>query len=281
MRTIPTLVTAAALAAATLAVAPVAAAGGPGHGPGPGHGGGPGHGPRGTCAGVEALFCEDFESEPTGGASSLDWGVDTRHGTLRVERAGRAGKVLRVHTEDNGYAFLEVDDFAVPGNTFYGRLRLKVDDFPTAPDWAHFTLVEVTGSGSDEVVRPLGGQFAPTVGPDATFWGIGADGGPTGDWTSWRESAPTVEDQWQCVEFEWFAPENRVALWFDGVPQPDLTVTGNEHGGADVPFVLPTADTVRIGWQLYQGGATPDHFDVWVDDITLASERVGCAGGAS
>jgi len=275
MRTIPTLVTVAALAAATLALAPVAAAGG-GHGPGPGKGPGPGHGPSGGCERVEALFCEDFESEPTGGAASLDWGVDTRHGTLKVERAGRAGKVLRVHTEDNGYAFLKVLDFAAPENTFYGRLRIKVDDFPTAPDWAHFTLVEVTGSGSDEVVRPLGGQFAPTVGPDATFWGVGADGGPTGDWTNWRESAPTVEDRWQCVEFEWFAPENRVSVWFDGVPQPDLTVTGEEHGGADVPFVLPTADTVKIGWQLYQGGATPDQFDVWVDDITLSAERVGC-----
>ncbi|UZN03649.1 hypothetical protein [Cellulomonas sp. S1-8] len=274
MRTIRTLVTVAALAVATLVVAPAATAGSELDG-----GRGPGHGPgdRGPCARTDALFCEDFESEPVGGAASLDWGVDTRHGTLKVERAGRAGKVLRVHTEGNGYAFLKVVDFAAAENTFYGRLRIKVDDFPTAPDWAHFTLVEITGSGSDEVVRPLGGQFAPTVGPDATFWGIGADGGPTGDWTSWRESAPTVEDRWQCVEFEWYAPENRVSVWFDGVPQPDLTVSTSEHGGADTDFVLPTADTVKIGWQLYQGGPTPDHFDVWVDDITLAADRVGCA----
>ena len=286
----------AALAAATLALAPVAtAADGPdgsgggagqqaGHGgvAGPGKGGprpggpGQGHAPHGTCAGLDVLFCEDFEGQPTGGAASLDWGVSTRNGTLKVERAGSAGKALHVHTVDNGKAFLEVTDFDAPDNTFWGRLRIKVDEFPTAPDWAHFTLVEITGSGSDEVVRPLGGQFAPTVGQDAVFWGIGADGGPTGDWTSWRESAPTVGDRWQCVEFEWSAAENRVALWFDGVAQPDLTVTGEDHGGADVPFVLPDADTVRIGWQLYQGGTTPDHFDVLVDDVTLAAERVGC-----
>lgn len=276
MRTVPALTSAAALVAVALLTAPVAAAG-PGHGPGPAPGHGPGQGPgRGPCATVEALFCEDFESHPVGGASSEDWDVDTRHGTLRVERAGRAGKALHVSTRDNGTAFLEVNDLDAPGNTFWGRLRVKVDDFPTAPDWAHFTLVEVTGTGSDEIVRPLGGQFAPTVGPDATFWGIGADGGPTGDWTSWQESAPTVEDRWQCVEIEWHAPENRVALWFDGVPQPDLTVTTTDHGGADTDFVLPVAQTVRVGWQLYQGGATPDRFDVWVDDITLAAERIGC-----
>lgn len=305
MRTPRTLLAVAVLAATTLALAPGATAddgptgsgGGagpqPGHGAGPGgHGPGPhppghhgpgdhgpgGHGPggHGTCADLDVLFCEDFEGQPAGGAATLDWGVSTRNGTLKIERAPHAGKALHVHTVDNGKAFLEVTDFAAPDNTFWGRLRIKVDEFPTAPDWAHFTLVEITGSGSDEVVRPLGGQFAPTVGPDAIFWGIGADGGPTGDWTSWRESAPTQTDRWQCVEFEWSAAENRVALWFDGVAQPDLTVTGDDHGGADVPFVLPTADTVRIGWQLYQGGTTPDHFDVLVDDITLAAERVGC-----
>ena len=77
---------------------------------------------------------------------------------------------------------------------------------------------------------------------------------------------------------EWSAPDDRVAVWFDGVAQPDLTVTGTEHGGAPVDFVLPTADTVKVGWQLYQGGPTPDHFDVWMDDITFDTERVGCAG---
>ncbi|GIG23575.1 hypothetical protein Cch01nite_42990 [Cellulomonas chitinilytica] len=250
-------------AGAAAAAAPVAEAGGA-------------HGSRTPCARTAALFCEDFESQPVGGASSLDWGVDTRHGTLRVERSGHAGKVLHVHTEGNGAAFLEVPDLAAPGNSFFGRVRVKVDDFPTAPDWAHFTLVEVAGAGSSEVVRPLGGQFAPTVGPDATFWGVGADGGPTGDWTSWQESAPTVEDRWQCVEFQWDAPENRVSLWFDGAAQPDLTVTTTDHGGAATDFVLPSADTVRVGWQLYQGGSTPDHFDVWLDDITFAAERVGC-----
>lgn len=229
-----------------------------------------------SCARTVALFCEDFEGQPVGGASSLDWGLETRDGTLRVERE-RGDKVLHVHTEGNGLAFLKVTNFSAPGNSFYGRLRLKVDEFPTAPDWAHFTLVEATGSGSKEIVRPLGGQFAPTVGPDATFWGVGADGGPTGDWTNWRESAPTVEDDWQCVEFEWAGPENRVSVWFDGVEQPDLEVDTTNHGGAATDFVLPAADTIKVGWQLYQGGPTPDHFDLWMDDIAFSEDRVGCA----
>jgi hypothetical protein len=179
-----------------------------------------------------------------------------------------------VHTEDNGRAFLRVDDLAAPGNHFFGRMRLRVDAFPTAPDWAHFTLVEATGSGSAEIVRPIGGQYVPTL--DRSLWGVGADGGPTGDWTNWRESAPVTEDRWQCVEWELDAADNRVAVWFDGVANPELTASTAEHGGNPVPFILPVVNTVKIGWQLYQGGATPERFDLWIDDIALGAHRLGC-----
>ncbi|MBO4159233.1 hypothetical protein [Micromonospora antibiotica] len=220
------------------------------------------------------LFCEDFDRLPLGGPRTVNWGVDTRHGTLTVERARRGNQVLHLHTVDNGRAFLRVDDFAAPGNRFYGRMRLRVDAFPTAPDWAHFTLVEATGTGSTEVVRPVGGQYAPTV--PGTFWGVGADGGPTGDWTNWRESAPVVEDTWQCFEWQLDPADNRVAVWIDGVANPDLTASTTAHGGNDVPFVLPKVDTVKIGWQLYQGGTTPGAFDLWIDDIALSTKRLGC-----
>ncbi|WP_433304926.1 hypothetical protein ACQP2F_16665 [Actinoplanes sp. CA-030573] len=220
------------------------------------------------------LFCEDFDRLPPGGPSTLNWGVDTRHGTLTVERAARHNQVLHVHTVDNGRAFLRVDDFAAPGGRFFGRMRLRVDAFPTAPDWAHFTLVEATGSGSQDVVRPIGGQYAPTV--PGVFWGVGADGGPTGDWTNWRESAPVTEDRWQCFEWALDRADNRVAVWIDGEANPELTASTTEHGGNDVPFILPAVDTVKIGWQLYQGDTTPGQFDVWIDDIALSTQRLGC-----
>ncbi len=231
------------------------------------------------CARPGTLFCEDFEKLPLGGASSLDWGIDTRNGTLTVERrgtgpAGRRGKVLHVRTVDNGRAFLRVDDLVVPPTGFYGRMRLRVSAFPTAPDWAHFTLVEATGTGSTEIVRPVGGQYVPTL--DRSLWGIGADGGPTGDWTAWTESAPAVEDSWQCVEWRLDPVTNTVTTWFDGDQDGALTASQDAHGGNDVPFVLPAVDTVKIGWQLYQGGTIPAGFDLWIDDIALSARRLGC-----
>ena len=226
--------------------------------------------PRG-CPGPGVLFCETFERLPAGGASSLDWGIDTRNGTLTVERRG-GNKVLHVRTRDNGRAFLRVDDLAAPPTGFYGRMRLRVDAFPTAPDWAHFTLVEATGTGSAEVVRPVGGQYVPTV--QRNLWGIGADGGPTGDWTAWTESAPATADTWQCVAWRLDPRTNTVTTWFGD--ETTLTANETEHGGNPVPFVLPAVTTVKIGWQLYQGGTTPAEFNLWIDDITLSSHRLAC-----
>lgn len=229
-----------------------------------------------TCAKANLLFCEDFQSLPVGGASSLHWGVDTKHGTLTVERGGRQGqKVLRVHTEGNGRAFLKVDDFAAPGNSFYGRVRLRVNAFPTAPDWAHYTLIEATGEGP-EIVRPLGGQYAPPPHGDAAFWGVGADGGPTGDWTNWQTTTPSIAGTWQCVEWHMDATDNRISLWFDGTAKPELTVSTREHGGNPVDLTFPRFDTIKLGWQLYQGNPTPAGYDLWMDDIALSTQRVGC-----
>jgi len=225
------------------------------------------------CPRTGALFCENFERLPVGGAASMRWGIDTRNGTLTVERRA-GGKVLHVRTLDNGRAFLRADDLDVPATGLYGRMRLRVDAFPTAPDWAHFTLVEATGTGSTEVVRPLGGQYVPTA--DRSLWGIGADGGPTGDWTAWTEDAPATADVWQCVEWRLDPATGGVTTWFDGDATTALTVSRDAHGGNDVPFVLPDVDTVKIGWQLYQGGTTPGRFDLWIDDIALATQRVGC-----
>jgi hypothetical protein len=228
----------------------------------------------------EVLFCEDFEDLPPGEASeetSPSWGVEADAGTLAVASAAeREGQVLDVRTDGNGFAFLEVEDFSAPGNSFYGRMWMRVEAFPTAPDWAHFTLVEATGTGDGTMVRPIGGQYVPEVGNGVPLWGVGSDGGPTGDWTNWQESAPAEAGVWTCVEWEQDASDNRVSVWLDGEAQPDMTVTTTEHGGNQVDFVFPEFDTVRIGWQLYQADPTPASYDVRFDDVALATERLGC-----
>ncbi|MBO6936001.1 MAG: hypothetical protein JJ863_13535 [Deltaproteobacteria bacterium] len=228
------------------------------------------------CTGSE-LFCEDFEDLSTGDPSSDAWSA-VGNGSLTIvdDRTFAGERALQVHTDENGWAFMRVP-FSPPGNSFFGRMRVWVSEFPSAPNWAHYTLVELRGSDRGTRVRPVGGQYVPgTSGGPGAFWGIGADGGPTGDWTNWRTSAPSDGGRWLCVEWELDASDSFVRLSIDGADDDALTVDTNDHGGADVDFVFPTFEEVFLGWQLYQGGPTPNAYDVWIDDVVFDTTRVGC-----
>ena len=237
-------------------------------------------GRAGSCTNKSLLFCENFDHLPLGTAHSPNWGVDLQQGMLTIERraAYPTNRVLHAHTDGNGRARLVVENFSAPANSFFGRVRIRVDALPTAPDFAHYVMVEATGpEAGSEIVRPIGGQLIPVDGgAGENRLGIGADGGPTGDWTDHRESAPAAEERWQCFEWQMDASDNRIAVWIDGVANPDLTVSTKQHGGNPVDFVFPTFDTIKFGWQLFQADPTPPSFDVLLDDIALGTQRLGC-----
>ncbi|MFE9442097.1 hypothetical protein ACFYO2_24510 [Streptomyces sp. NPDC006602] len=224
------------------------------------------------------LFRENFDRLPVGPVTAgRGWTTDTADGSLSVEPSSTGhGRELRLHTEGNGRAFMVLSALAPPGNSFWARLRLRVNDFPTAPDWAHWTIAEASGSDVPTLVRPLGGQYVPTA--QANFLGVGSDLGLTGDWTAWKTSAPATAATWQCVEFHLDASDNRVTVYLDGVEQSELTVSTKEHGGTADDFVFPHYDRLKLGWQLYQSDPTPSSYDVRMDDVVLSTERVGgCA----
>jgi hypothetical protein len=231
-----------------------------------------------TPTGYGTLARENFDRLPLGPVTAgHGWTSDTSDGTLTVARSSTGyGRELRLHTEGNGRAFVVFPDLKAPGNSYWARLRLRVDALPTAPDWAHWTIGEASGSDSPTLVRPLGGQYAPT--DKGNFWGVGSDLGPTGDWTSWKTSAPATAGKWTCVEFHLDASDNRVTVYFDGVEQTDLTVSTSQHGGTSDPFTFPTFDKLKLGWQLYQGNPTPSSYDVRMDDIAVSTRRVGGCG---
>ena len=47
---------------------------------------------------------------------------------------------------------------------------------------------------------------------------------------------------------------------------------------ASVKYELPTIASVWVGFWNYDQGkpTTPDHYDVWVDEFALDSQRIGC-----
>ena len=55
------------------------------------------------------------------------------------------------------------------------------------------------------------------------------------------------------------------------------STTSTMHGGDQtVPYLLPTFTNVKIGWMLYQNPVSPTTFDLWIDEIAIDSQRIGC-----
>jgi hypothetical protein len=223
------------------------------------------------------FFCDDFDSYALGNATSTKWTNDLANGTLTIDDTrARAGKSLKVHTNGNGRALMRINAFAPTNNSFYGRMRLWVNELPSAPNYAHYTLVEAAGTGNSTLVRPVGGQFIAGAG-NKKMWGVGSDQGPTGDWTRWKETAVAEPQKWVCMEWQLDATDNTVRIWIDGVAKPEMTVSTKDHDGNKAQdFVFPKFDKIAVGWWLYQANPTPAMFDLWIDDLTLRSTRVGC-----
>jgi len=251
---------------------------GSGGGSGQGSGGAAGSAGGDACSDNSLLFCENFEGVASGAAASTStWTTEvstgSAAGTLTIDAMhSRGQKALHIHTTGNGRGLIHVKSFMPPANSFYGRMWLYVDAFPSAPNYAHFTMVEAVGTGNASKVRPVGGQFIDT-GP---FWGPGSDGGPTGDWTNWQKSAPATPAKWVCVQWQMDAGTNGISLSIDGKANPDLSVDTKNHGSATGDFVFPTFNDIWFGWWLYQSGPTPDHFDIWLDDLALGSAPIPC-----
>jgi hypothetical protein len=72
-------------------------------------------------------------------------------------------------------------------------------------------------------------------------------------------------NEWFCLEMAVDAASKRVGLWIDGMEAVDEVVSGEWPA-----FGSPTH--VRLGTMDLQGGST----GVWVDDVAIGTERVGC-----
>jgi hypothetical protein len=215
----------------------------------------------GSACGGATLFCENFDTLALGPLQGVVNGLRPESTVSIVAEAGR-GQVLQVQagpTYDNK-AGVFLDDFATPDNNHYGRMFVRVAQFPDAA-FDHWVIVEATGAGSAENTRPVGGQNQR--------WAPGADGPSAGDWTDWQQSnAATVAGVWTCVEWQMNGAGggNDILLWVD-----DQEVRPMDRGN----FSFPTIDSLWFGWVVYQNGS-PAQYDVRLDDIVLSTERVGC-----
>jgi len=232
------------------------------------------------CAGAGLLLCDGFETD------AIDtglWNVSkSAQNVLENTRDYAARGEQSVHImADNGYAFLRNESiFPVANNDYYGRMFVRVERFSTV-DWAHWTVAEGAGTGNDAKVR-VGGQYVRTDFDTNTWanrWGVGTDGGETGDWTNADQDplGQVVEPailEWVCLEWQHFGSTNETRFYLDGVEHPSLYTTAQDHGGDSGQYILPQMTSFWFGWVQYQEDPMP--FDVWIDEVALDDERIGC-----
>lgn len=226
------------------------------------------------CAKLNAQLCEDFES---GTLDKTTWEVGGNAPVIEQSKSMRGARSAHFHADQNGFSFIkEKKTFPAVNNTFWGRMFFYIDALPVTPDYAHFTIVEAEGSGDSSRVRE-GGQYRK--------FGVGTDGGPTGDWTN-IDADPTKatakeipEKQWMCIEWLYKGDTDETRFFWDGVEHPSLyTFPKVKHGAnSAVEYNLPNFESVWVGWWMYQSNPTPDHFDVWIDEIAIDKDRIGCS----
>ena len=227
------------------------------------------------CAKLDAQLCEDFE---TGTLDKTLWEVGGNEAIIETGKSMRGSHSAHFHTDNNGFSFIkEKKTFPAVNNTFWGRMFFYVDALPVTPDYAHFTIIESAGSGDSSFVRE-GGQYRK--------FGVGTDNGPSGDWTN-IDADPTTasakeipEKAWMCVEWLYKGDTNETRFFWDGVEHLSLyTFPKVKHGGMNpnVEYNLPNFNSVWVGWWMYQNNPVPDHFDVWIDEIAIDKDRIGCS----
>jgi hypothetical protein len=210
------------------------------------------------CATAGFPLCESFEN----GLDAMVWTTTSSgDGTVTVDamHAARGNKALHLKTAGAGRAYIaEKQTFPIAGNNLYARMFVWFEDDITSA--GHFSLAEAAGSGNGGLIR-FGGQFKE--------FGVGTDGGPSGDWTD-HDTVTVPSKKWLCVEFQFQGSSNMFHVWSDDIARTALDTGANKHNN----FVIPQLTSLWFGWWMYN--ATEPQ-ELWIDEIAIDSKPIGCA----
>jgi hypothetical protein len=234
------------------------------------------------CTQDQVLFCDDFEGATAGGAPGENWVVQGDGVSASDDQPLRGSKSVRYSPPSGMPGQMELKTFPMVQNKMFGRVFVYFfTDAPTSPSNAHWTLVQVGGGDSNAQVR-LGGQVDPSRG-GKTFFGVGSDGGDTGDWhTHGLEPESEVKKgTWTCLEWMFDGDANETRVWINNVEQLSLHTTaanyrvGDVEGGAQ--FIHPTYSYLKLGYWVYQADTQPNPAVLFLDEVIIDDEQIGCS----
>ena len=244
-----------------------------------------------------ALFCDDFESYPTGTAPGGSWKTQTNMGTVAVDDSqwhsgSKSVKFTTQSASGTKTAFMKLMGaplFPVPMNAFYGRMMFQLQAGPTSS--VHWTFVQAGGVVPNQTpayhaVYRYGGQMPVTQG--STFVGSQlmasydtpdsySGTGPSSDCYQQSNAVVAPMGTWSCMEWKFDGMNNALQIWLDGKAIDELSITDHSMGcvnqSASYTWSAPTFADLELGWESYQ---QDDARTIWIDDVAIGTERINC-----
>jgi hypothetical protein len=230
-----------------------------------------------------ALLCEDFENITPGSNLGPTWTIDQSGGTLTVDttRPFAGTKGLHIKANANASSLLQIVKqgaplFPVAKNAFFGRMMIWITQQPTGA--VHFNTVQANGllPGSALIGKYAYGAMYGRYMAGYTVR-TSETASPTIDCGK-SGTAGYPEKSWVCAEWQFDGPNNEMHYWINGQAQTSVDVikvgggcTGTQPAGG--VWQAPAFNKLMIGWYAQP---FPSAIDVWIDDIVVSTERVGC-----
>ena len=229
-------------------------------------------GASGTCDNAAFLVCENFEAaaiganpdgwdlRPSGVWGGNDMGVTD-------EQAAWGSQAFRVRSGETGAQWLTyMGDISAFADGHWGRMYFRMSDPVPWPAGGviHGDLFEARGNwmGSTHQVRWAVINNASML----HNWGYNVQTSNAGEFIyETGYDYPWTRD-WLCIEWHHDRAAQTATLWVDGEELVAVT--------ADEDPQLPVFDDISVGWANYQT-ASPE-FVVYIDEVVLDDERVGC-----
>jgi hypothetical protein len=208
------------------------------------------------CAGSTALLCEDFE---TGHLNTTTWQSSTQEGTVTVDttHAHSGTYALHVHSNSDSGAVATVTEtktFPAGAGHFFGRAMIWMAD---PSPMVHAIYISANDQAQDTSYT-LASQYQ-TVLAGAYF-----NNAEAGD----HSAAALPTGAWACYEWEFDGTDGTANYWLNSAELTDV----EETGWGKTKFA-----SLDVGISIYGSNpADPSAFDLWYDDIVIATSRVGC-----
>jgi hypothetical protein len=222
-----------------------------------------------TCSGV---FCEDFES------GQLDAKVWTRTmlssgntATVQTNQVAHGTHAVQFHAKGGSRYSVILHD-GLPESLqkhYFGRLYFYATGFPTESGGHTAYITSSNGlTGFPDADHHLEvASYTESSGPtwQLTYW--------TGDGPEYIGTGGKIPTgKWFCLEWELNDAPDEIAVWVDGNAMQGAAFRNiNNHQ----TNLLGKLTALGLGFRTWHPMGAPD-IDVYMDDVVLATERVGC-----